>query len=92
MALYRMHARLAAGCLTLLAGCSMPFGLTGGHAFHGELSLDQFFVTRPLLGWARYDTPIRNLYMCGSGTHPCGGVMGASGRLAAFAILRDPAR
>src|SRR5712692_5024595 len=46
------------------------YGLTGGHIFHGELALDQFFTMRPLLDWARYRTPIQNLYLCGSGTHP----------------------
>lgn len=65
------------------------YGLTGGHIFHGELALDQLFVTRPLLGWARYRTPIRNLYLCGSGTHPGTGLSGRSGALAAKAILND---
>src|SRR5262249_20635579 len=46
------------------------YGLTGGHIFHGELALDQFFTMRPLLDWARYNTPIHNLFLCGSGTHP----------------------
>ena len=46
------------------------YGLTGGHIFHGELALDQFFTMRPLLDWGRYNTPIQNLYLCGSGTHP----------------------
>ena len=46
------------------------YGLTGGHIFHGELALDQLLTARPLLGWARYRTPIRDLYLCGSGTHP----------------------
>ena len=64
------------------------YGLTGGHVFHGELALDQFFVTRPLLGWARYRTPIRNLYLCGSGSHPGTGLNGRSGALAAKEILR----
>ena len=65
------------------------YGLTGGHIFHGELSLDQWFVTRPLLGWARYRTPIDHLYLCGSGTHPGTGLDGRSGALAAQAIARD---
>ena len=64
------------------------YGLTGGHIFHGELALDQFFITRPLLGWARYGTPIRNLYLCGSGSHPGTGLNGQSGALAASEILR----
>ncbi len=68
------------------------WGFTGGHIFHGELALDQFFVTRPLLGWARYATPIRHLYLCGSGTHPGAGVVGGSGALAARLIARQPNR
>jgi phytoene dehydrogenase-like protein len=64
------------------------FGLTGGHIFHGELSPGQVFFGRPLVGWARYATPIEGLYLCGSGTHPGGGVMGASGHNAAHAVLR----
>ena len=61
------------------------YGLTGGHIFHGELALDQLFVARPLLG-SGYATPIRNLYLCGSGTHP--GVGGLSGAHAVRAILK----
>jgi phytoene dehydrogenase-like protein len=65
------------------------FGLTGGNIFHGEMSLDQMFVMRPVAGSARYRTPIRGLYLCGSGTHPGGGVMGAPGYNAAHQILKD---
>lgn len=65
------------------------YGLTSGHIFHGELSLDQWYVTRPLLGWARYRTPIANLYLCGSGTHPGTGLSGRSGASAAREIARD---
>jgi phytoene dehydrogenase-like protein len=64
-------------------------GLTEGNIFQGELSLEQLFFLRPVAGWARYRTPIRNLYMCGSATHPGGGIMGAPGRLAALEILKD---
>lgn len=64
------------------------YGLTGGHIFHGELTLDQFFTMRPLLDWARYRTPIENLYLCGSGTHPGTGLTGGSGANAARAILK----
>src|SRR5204862_2766840 len=64
------------------------YGLTGGHIFHGELALDQLFVARPLLGWSAYATPITNLYLCGSGTHPGAGLSGQSGALAARAILK----
>jgi phytoene dehydrogenase-like protein len=65
------------------------WGLTEGNIFQGELSLEQLFFLRPVPGWARYRTPLRNLYMCGSCTHPGGGIMGANGRLAAFEILND---
>src|SRR6058998_2482887 len=65
------------------------FGLTEGNIFQGELTLDQLFFLRPLPGWAKYRTPIKNLYMCGACTHPGGGVMAASGRLAALEILKD---
>ena len=64
------------------------FGLSEGNIFHGELSLEQLAFLRPVPGWARYQTPVRNLWMCGSGTHPGGGIMGASGALAAKAMLR----
>ncbi|MEP7133051.1 MAG: NAD(P)/FAD-dependent oxidoreductase [Acidobacteriota bacterium] len=65
------------------------YGLTGGHIFHIEHSLDQVFTMRPLLGWARYRTPISGLYLCGSGTHPGGGITGASGANAAREIVRE---
>ncbi|MFB3921376.1 MAG: phytoene desaturase family protein [Terriglobia bacterium] len=65
------------------------YGLTGGHIFHGELALDQFFTMRPILGWAQYATPIRGLYLCGSGTHPGNGLTGLSGANAARQILKD---
>jgi phytoene dehydrogenase-like protein len=65
------------------------YGLTGGHIFHGELALDQLFVARPVLGWARYATPVRNLYICGSGAHPGTGLNGRAGALAAKVIAAD---
>jgi phytoene dehydrogenase-like protein len=64
------------------------YGLTGGQIFHGDLALDQFFTMRPLLDWARYRTPIDNLYLCGSGTHPGAGLTGGSGANAAREILK----
>jgi phytoene dehydrogenase-like protein len=64
------------------------YGLTGGHIFHGELALDQFFTMRPLLDWARYGTPIEHLYLCGSGTHPGTGLTGGSGANAAREIVK----
>jgi phytoene dehydrogenase-like protein len=65
------------------------YGLTGGQIFHGDLALDQFFTMRPLLDWARYKTPITNLYLCGSGTHPGAGLTGGSGANAAREILKQ---
>jgi len=65
------------------------WGLTEGNIFQGELSLEQLFFLRPVPGWARYRTPIKNLYMCGSATHPGGGIMGAPGQLAAMEILKE---
>jgi phytoene dehydrogenase-like protein len=65
------------------------FGLIGGDIFHGALSLDQLFSARPMLGYADYRSPIKGLYMCGSGTHPGGGVTGAPGHNAAEAVLKD---
>ncbi|CAN5318981.1 NAD(P)/FAD-dependent oxidoreductase [soil metagenome] len=65
------------------------FGLLGGDIFHGHLSLDQLFSARPMLGYADYRSPLAGLYMCGSGTHPGGGVTGAPGHNAAAAILSD---
>src|SRR5437016_3401215 len=65
------------------------FGLTQGNIFQGELSLEQLFFLRPVPGWAYYRTPIDNLYMCGSATHPGGGIMGAPGRISSQVILKD---
>ncbi len=65
------------------------WGLTEGNIFQGELSLEQLFFLRPAPGWARYRTPVRNLYVCGSAAHPGGGIMGAPGRNAAAAVLRE---
>jgi phytoene dehydrogenase-like protein len=64
-------------------------GLTEGNIFQGELSLEQLFFNRPLPGYARFRTPIRDLWLAGSATHPGGGIMGANGRLAAFEVIRS---
>ena len=64
-------------------------GLSEGNIFQGELTLQQLFFLRPTPAWAKYRTPVRGYYQCGSGTHPGGGIMGASGRLAALEILKD---
>jgi phytoene dehydrogenase-like protein len=68
------------------------FGLVGGDIFHGALALDQLFSARPVLGHGNYRSPIRGLYMCGSGTHPGGGVTGVPGHNAAREILKDVRR
>ena len=65
-------------------------GLTGGDEYHGQMGLDQLLFMRPVAGWARYRTPVERLFLCGSGTHPGGGVTGAPGLLAAREILRYP--
>ena len=64
------------------------FGLTGGDIFHGALGLDQLWAARPALGYGDYRTPLKGLFLCGSGTHPGGGVTGAPGHNAAREILR----
>jgi len=64
-------------------------GLSEGNIFAGELALHQLFFLRPAPGWAKFATPVRDFYQCGSGTHPGGGIMGASGRLAAMRMLKD---
>jgi phytoene dehydrogenase-like protein len=68
------------------------YGLSGGHIHHGELSLDQVFTFRPLIGWAQYRTPLQRLYLCGAGTHPGGGLTGLPGANAAREIAGDLGR
>ncbi|MGE5219929.1 MAG: phytoene desaturase family protein, partial [Chloroflexota bacterium] len=65
------------------------FGLTGGHPYHAELGLDQVFFMRPVPGWSRYHTPIKNLYLCGAAAHPGGGITGLPGHYAAKEILES---
>ena len=74
------------------ADLEREFGLTGGDIFHGALSLDQLWSARPVLGHADYRSPVKGLYLCGSGAHPGGGVTGAPGHNCAREILRDLAR
>ena len=64
-------------------------GLTEGNIFQGELTFDQLLFNRPVPGYAQYRSPLKGLYICGSSTHPGGGVMGAPGRNAAIEILKD---
>lgn len=63
-------------------------GLTGGHIFHGNMNLHSSFISRPFPELAGYGSPIGNLYRCGAGTHPGGGVMGVGGKNCAEAVLR----
>ena len=65
------------------------YGLVGGNIMHGDLTLDQLFSWRPVAGYADYRTPIKNLYLCGSGMHPGGGISGINGRNASREILKD---
>ena len=67
-------------------------GLTEGNIFQGELSLEQLFFNRPVPAWSRYRTPVKDLWMCGSATHPGGGIMGAPGRIAALELLKEAKR
>jgi phytoene dehydrogenase-like protein len=64
-------------------------GIWGGHALHGEMAFDQLFNLRPVRGWGEYATPIRDLWICGAGTHPGGGVTGANGRNCAREVIRE---
>jgi phytoene dehydrogenase-like protein len=68
------------------------FGMLGGDIFHGQLSLDQLWSARPMLGYADYRSPLKGLYLCGSGAHPGGGVTGLPGRNCARELLRDLGR
>jgi phytoene dehydrogenase-like protein len=67
----------------------LRYGSTEGHAYQGELTLDQILFMRPVPGWSRYRAPVTGVYLCGSGTHPGGGIPGASGYNAAREILKD---
>jgi phytoene dehydrogenase-like protein len=67
-------------------------GLSEGNIFQGELSLEQLFFNRPVPGWSRYRTPVKDLWMCGSATHPGGGIMGAPGRISAMEYLKEKKR
>jgi phytoene dehydrogenase-like protein len=71
------------------AGLERKFGLVGGDIMHGNMSLDQLWAARPVLGHGSYRGPVKGLYMCGAGTHPGGGVTGAPGHNAARAVLAD---
>jgi phytoene dehydrogenase-like protein len=82
-----LKEQIVAAQLITPADLDRDWNLTGGHIFHGELSLDQAFTMRPLLGYGSYKTPIPGLYLCGSGTHPGTGLTGGSGANAARVIV-----
>lgn len=84
-----VKSRIVAGQVLTPLDLEARYGLTGGHIFHGEHTLDQLYAMRPVLGWAQHRTPIRGLYLCGAGTHPGGGVTGAPGAHAARVIRTD---
>jgi len=86
-----LRQRLRHTSVTAPHDLSAQTGLTEGHAYHGEHTLDQILFMRPVAGWSRYRTPVRGLYLCGSGTHPGGGILGGPGRLAAREVLEDGA-
>jgi phytoene dehydrogenase-like protein len=82
--------RLVTGTTVLTpAGIEREFGLSGGHLYHAEPALDQFFAWRPVIGLARHRLGMRGLYLCGAGAHPGGGITGGPGRNAAREIVRD---
>ena len=87
-----LRRQVVAAELLLPADIECEFRITGGHWHHGELSLDQFMMLRPVPGAAQYAMPVNGLYLCGAGCHPGGGVMGSAGRNAARTVLgREPA-
>ena len=83
-----MPAKILARRVITPLDLEQDYGLTGGHIFHGELALDQLFTMRPLIGWARYRTPPRGLFLCGSGTHPGTGLTAASALNASRQVLK----
>jgi phytoene dehydrogenase-like protein len=84
-----MRSAIVHASIVTPAALHTEHGFWGGHIFHGELSLDQLYAMRPLLGFGRYETPVGGLYLCGAGTHPGGFMSGVSGRLAAQRVLRS---
>jgi phytoene dehydrogenase-like protein len=83
-----IRSAVVAANMVTPAALYTDYGFSGGHIFHGELSLDQLYAMRPLLGFGRYESPVGGLYLCGGGTHPGGFLTGTSGRLAAQRVLR----
>jgi phytoene dehydrogenase-like protein len=84
-----MRSTIVAASMVTPAALHAEYGFSGGHIFHGELSLDQLYAMRPLLGFGRYETAVGGLYLCGAGTHPGGFMSGVSGTLAARRVLQS---
>jgi len=84
-----LGSTMVTGELITPAELHSDYGFSGGHIFHGELSADQLYAMRPLLGMGRYETPVRGVFLCGAGTHPGGFMSGINGRLAAQRVLRS---
>jgi phytoene dehydrogenase-like protein len=84
--------RIVAGELMLPPDIERKFGLPGGNWYHGDMELDQLLMFRPAPELARYRTPLKGLYLCGTGSHPGGGISGLPGQLAARAAMRDRRR
>ena len=82
-----LRSQVVASELLTPADIEAEFGMTGGHWHHGELVMDQMLMLRPVPGAAQYATPVPGLYLCGAGTHPGGGVMGAAGMNAAAQVI-----
>jgi len=82
---------IVASSIITPADLQTDYGFWGGHIFHGELSPDQLYAMRPLLGFGRYETPVSGVFMCSAGTHPGGFMSGINGRLAAQHVLRSRA-
>ena len=86
-----MRSAVVAANIVTPAALHSDYGFSGGHIFHGELSPDQLYAMRPLLGVGRYESPVRGVYLGGAGTHPGGFMTGINGRLAAQRVLRSGA-
>ncbi|MHB8485623.1 MAG: phytoene desaturase family protein [Candidatus Acidiferrales bacterium] len=84
-----LPAKILARRIITPVDLEQDYGLTGGHISHGELALDQLFTMRPLIGWARYGTPIRGLFLCGPGTHPGTGLTASSAFNASRQIVKS---
>ena len=84
-----LRGRIIASQLLTPADIERKFRISGGHWHHGELAFDQFFMVRPVPGAAQYSTPVEGLYLCGSGSHPGGGVTGLPGRNAAHRVIEE---